>query len=30
MDENNITHSLPDPDIQVTEDDWLNGFHQDI
>ena len=26
MDENNITHSLPDPDIQVTEDDWLNGF----
>ena len=26
MDENKITHSLPDPDIQVTEDDWLNGF----
>ena len=26
MDENNITHSLPDPDIKVSEDDWLNGF----
>ena len=26
MDENDITHSLPDPDIKVSEDDWLNGF----
>jgi len=26
MEENDITYSLPDPDVQVSEDDWLNGF----